>query len=72
MTKNDVTKFVVKLAVSTAVSSLVTRVLVATVPATVNYKVADMTGVLAGWYTGEKLEPQINAAVDNFFAKRKA
>lgn len=72
MNKRVITKFVAKLVVSTAVGSLVTKASATLVPVTQNYKIAEMSGAVAGWYVGEKLEPSLNLMVDNFYNKREA
>jgi len=71
MNKREVVKFAAKTVVQTVAGSTITKALLRTIPATEQYKIAEITGIVGGWYVGEKLEPQTDLLVDNYFNQRE-
>lgn len=72
LTKRTVTKFIAKLLVQTSVGAAVAKSMQKAIPATENYKVSEMTGAVAAYYAGEKLEPVTDELVDVFWDEFEA
>jgi hypothetical protein len=71
MDKRDITNAIVQIIVGAAVGAVVDKGLVALIPATGKFKVAEMTGMFAGWAVCNKYESQLKELVDNFYNKRE-
>jgi len=72
MDKRTLSKYAAKLVVGTTVGSLVTKALIANAPKTEKYKVAEMTGAMAGYVAQEQMAPLTDAWVDDFWNRREA
>ena len=72
MTKRDAVKALAEIVVSTVVGAVVTKTLSSNVPASNRYKLAEMSGMFAGWYVTNKYQDQINQLIDNYLDKRAA
>lgn len=72
MDKRQITKTAAKIVVGTTVGSFVTKALIANIPPSEKLKTAEMTGVLVGAVTADKLQPHTDKIVDDFFDRRNA
>jgi putative Mn2+ efflux pump MntP len=70
--KRTVTKFVVKSVVTVAVGSMITTTLSTRIPVSERFSVAEITGSVGGWMVANKLQPQTDKLVDDFYDKREA
>jgi hypothetical protein len=71
MNKRQIAKTFASIVVATVVGSFVTKSLIANAPVTEKLHAADMTGMLAGAVASNKLQPQTDKIVDNFFNRRE-
>lgn len=72
MDKRQLAKTAAKIVVGTTVGSFVTKALIANIPPTEKLKAAEMTGLLVGAVTADKLQPFTDKIVDDFFDRREA
>jgi len=72
MDHRPIAKIVVKSIVLYASQSLISKTLAATVPMTQNFKVAELTGTVGGWYIAQALEPQTDQLVEDIFAWKES
>jgi uncharacterized protein YcfJ len=72
MDKREAVKALAEIVVSTVVGAVVTKTLSSNVPASNRYKLAEMSGMFAGWYVTNKYQTQLNQLVDDYFDKRAA
>lgn len=69
--KRELVKTIGTIVVGTIASSFVTKTMLANFPSTDRFKIAQMTGAVAGWWVQQQAEPYIAKAVDDFFDKRQ-
>jgi hypothetical protein len=72
MDTRHIAKIAAKIVVGTTVGSFVTKALIANIPQTEKLKTAEMTGLLVGAVTADKLQPFTDKLVDDYFDRRNA
>lgn len=72
MSLRTIAKYAVQILVSTGSGSVITKSMKEAAPKSERFKIAEMTGSVAGYYVSETLKPQTDAIVDVLFDKYEA